>query len=168
VIPVQFDSVANVNGDGEKPAAGVCAEYTHCGKVVRCAYDPEDRAPVRRVKEAKAAALALLPEQCGERTPWGCVPAHCDRGVPRGVAIYAEDHLGVHWPLTVDDRGKLNTAAGGCAASAVVLVVPESDDSSGGAREFAEHLRANRGYAKARAVRPGHKLNPPRKAKEAS
>ena len=165
MIPVQMECVPDVSPPGERPAAGVRAECTRCGKRVACAYDPTDRAPVRRVRVAKAKALSLLKGQCAERTPWGCVPAHADRGIPRGVSLYAEDHLGRHWPLAVDDRGKLVTVAGGCTPAAVVLVVPE-EGFEGAAREFANLLALKRGYPKAAATGPRHKLNLPKAAEE--
>lgn len=163
MIPVQMECVADVSEPGERPAAGVCAECTKCGKVAKAAYGSQG-GPVTRVKAAKLKALAMLREQCEERTPWGCVPAHVDRGIPRGVSLYAEDHLGQHWPLTADEKGKLNTAAGGCAASAVVLVVPRKG-FEGSAAEFAALLKLNRGYAKARATTPHHKLKLPKRAR---
>jgi hypothetical protein len=151
VIPVyiEFDTTGQVH-----------AECVKCGKCAHSAVRAKDGGPKTRQKAAADRAIAELATKCEERLSWGPVPVHRDRRIPRGIALYARDHTGRLWPLTVSDRGKLETVAGGCALTATVLVVPESEDYRAIARECVKQLIEG-GYVKTQ-------LEPPQEVKACS
>jgi len=153
MIPVQIELCTLSEPQTGRPLPGVCGTCTKCGAEASVAIGT-DGGPVARRKAAVAAVLAELTEGCAHPLPWGSVPAHCDRGIPRGVRLFAEEsHAGRRWPLSVDGRGKLLTVAGGCHPSAVVLVVPDAVEFSAAAADFAAEL-VKRGYVNATTVPP--------------
>jgi len=146
-VPVHIDATPTL----------VMAECARCGRKAECAVDDADGGPATRRKVAVAAALASLREQCELRLPWGPVPPHVERRVPRGLNVFAEDLHGTLWPLSVNDKGKLETVAGGCALTALVKVVPEraSEKLAEAATEYAREL-VRRGYRHAVAEAAGY------------
>lgn len=147
MIPVHLDCTPTL----------VRAECAKCGKCAEAAVsqDPDDGGPAARKKRAKALALAKLTAVCEERLPWGSTPHHHERGIPRGVSIFAEDAHGQLWELSVNEKGKLETVACGCAFDANVVVIPDTQNRVVEAIQFAKELQ-KRGYWNAKAVKPGY------------
>lgn len=139
----------------------VRGECARCGKCAAAAVsqDHGDGSPKRRKDESKREVLALLTAACAERLPLGDPPGipphHYDRQVPRGLALYARDHHEQLHELFVNEKGKLETVAGGCDLAATVLVVPDAKKDMEAAVAFAKALQ-KRGYRFARTARVGY------------
>lgn len=139
---------------------------TECAKCGKCSSSPvskkvEDGTLAARKKDAKYVALNQLTAGCDERQPWGSIPLHVDRYIPRGVSVYCVGANGEELPvmcnrgtaagklIVVVHRGKLEIPHVGCPMDAVILVVPDNDSFKDSAIEFARVL-VRRGYEKAK------------------
>lgn len=148
------------------PANGVRAECTKCGACALANPEREEGGPVTRRRAAIKTALRKLEAGCQSPREWGLVPRHEDRRIPRGVTLWVEDRGNERlWPLTVNERGKLECASGGVGYSAVIWVIPDTDATTGDAIDFAQRLGPKPApvrKAKPAAATPGKKK---RKAK---
>jgi hypothetical protein len=157
-VPVQIENCSFEPKSEQNPhpyhVNGVCGECTKCGRTHSAPFDPADGGPVTRRKEAVRRVLLALAEGCPHPLPWGVAPRHEDRGIPRGLAVWAlAKTTGDRQAVAVDPKGKLIGAWGGVHPEAVVLVVPEASTYDAAADDFVAELK-RRGYAKARLGKP--------------